>query len=60
MNTQEMRLSRFREERRFRQWWLWLLVGLVAALQWWGFLQQIILGQPWGDRPAPDWMMVLL
>lgn len=48
----------FREEQRFRQLWIWLLIGLVAGLQWWGFLQQIILGQPWGDNPAPDWMMV--
>ena len=48
----------FREEQRFRQLWIWLLIGLVAGLQWWGFIQQIILGEPWGDNPAPDWMMV--
>lgn len=48
----------FREEQRFRQLWIWLLIGLVAGLQWWGFIQQIILGQPWGDNPGPDWMMV--
>lgn len=49
----------FREQQRFRQWWVWLLVLGVAALQWWGFIQQIVLGQPWGDNPAPDWMMWL-
>ena len=53
-------VPRYREEQRFRQWWIWLLIGLLAALQWWGFVQQILLGQPWGDRPAPDWMMILL
>ncbi len=52
-------VSRYREEQRFRQWWIWLLIGFLAALQWWGFVQQILLGQPWGDRPAPDWMMIL-
>lgn len=51
---------RFREEQGFRQWWVLLLIGLVAALQWWGFIQQIVLGRPWGNNPAPDWMMVLL
>ena len=55
-----MKIDSFREEQVFRQWWIWLLIGLVAALQWWGFVQQIVLGQPWGDNPAPDWMMVLL
>lgn len=50
----------FREEQRFRQLWIWLLIGGIATLQWWGFIQQIIFGQPWGDNPAPDWMMWLL
>ena len=50
---------RFHEEQRFRQWWVWLLIGAVAAMQWWGFYQQIVRGRPWGSNPAPDWMMVL-
>jgi hypothetical protein len=49
----------FHEEQRFRQWWVWLLVLGVAALQWWGFVQQILLTRPWGDNPAPDWMLWL-
>ncbi len=53
-------LPRFREEQRFRQPWLWLLILFLVALQWWGFVQQIVMGQPWGNRPAPDWMMVPL
>ena len=56
----QMTLIRFREEQRFRQWWMWLLIGFLVALQWWGFVQQIVLGQRFGDQPAPDWMMVLL
>lgn len=31
----------------------------VAALQWWGWIQQILLGQPFGDNPGPDWMVWL-
>jgi hypothetical protein len=50
----------FREEQAFRRWWLVLIIGGVAALIWWGFVRQIILGEPWGDDPAPDWMMVIV
>lgn len=50
----------FREEQSFRQPLIWLLIVFVAALQWWGFIQQILLGQPWGDRPGPDWLTILI
>lgn len=52
-------ITLFREQQRFRQWWIWLLILGVAALQWWGFIQQIVFGQPWGNNPGPDWMMWL-
>jgi hypothetical protein len=50
----------FREEQKFRQWWVWLLVYGAAALAWYSFIQQIILGQPWGSNPAPDWAVWLI
>lgn len=40
-------------------WWVMLLVLGIAAMLWWGFIQQIVLGRPWGSKPAPDWMMWL-
>ncbi len=49
----------YREEQRFRQVWIWVLILGVAALQWWGWIQQILLGQPFGDNPGPDWMVWL-
>ena len=49
----------FREVQAFTQWWLWIIIIAVAGLQWWGFIQQIVLGQPFGDNPSPDWMMWL-
>ncbi len=42
-----------------RVWWVMLLVLGIAALMWWGFIQQILLGQPWGSNPGPNWMMWL-
>jgi len=50
----------FREAQKFKQWWVWLLVYGGAALTWYGFIQQIILGKPFGTNPAPDWMMWLM
>jgi hypothetical protein len=53
----------FREEQRFRQRWLWvlLLAGLVATLGVFGYgmVQQLLLGQPWGDRPMSDVALTL-
>ena len=50
---------RFREEQRFAQWWIWLLLLALSAFAWWGFYQQIILGQPFGSNTGPDWVVWL-
>jgi len=47
----------YREEQRFRQWWVWILVVGPAALAWWPFVQQILRGENVGQNPAPDWMV---
>lgn len=49
----------YREEQRFRQWWVLLLVLGIAALSWWGFYEQIVRGRPWGNNPGPDWVIWL-
>jgi len=50
----------FREVQRFRQpWILALLLGIVAIFAW-GFVQQIVLGVPWGNNPASDTLMWVL
>jgi len=47
----------FREEQRFRQWWVWVIVVVPAALAWWPFIRQIVQGEPIGHNPAPDWLV---
>ena len=58
--TQEPPPVLFREVQRFKQPWLWIIIYGIAALAWYGFVQQIIFGRPFGSNPAPDWMMWLL
>ena len=50
----------FREVQRLRQWWIWAIMLFVAGLAWWGFLEQIVGGRPFGDRPAPDWVVWII
>lgn len=44
----------FHEVQRLRHWWIWVVVALVFVLAWWSFVQQIVLGRPFGNNPAPD------
>jgi hypothetical protein len=51
----------FREVQRWRDvWWVMVLVFGLAAIQWYGFIQQIVLGQPFGNKPGPDWLVMLI
>ena len=35
--------------------WVYVINVLAVGLGWWAFVQQILLGRPWGDDPGPDW-----
>ena len=50
----------YREVQRFRQPWLWLLIAGIFGVTVWGFVQQIVLGRPFGQNPAPDTMMMVM
>ncbi|HEU4719164.1 MAG TPA: hypothetical protein VFU15_15075 [Bacteroidia bacterium] len=50
----------FSETQRFRQWWIWLSLAAMEAYIIYGFVQQIVLGHPFGSRPAPDWALYIL
>jgi hypothetical protein len=51
----------FREEQKIAKvWWTTLIIAAIAGLMWYGFIQQIILGRPFGTNPGPDWLMWLL
>ncbi|MBU0597919.1 hypothetical protein KKF61_02890 [Patescibacteria group bacterium] len=47
--------NQYREINKTRPWWAYLIITpmFIAAIL--GFIQQILLGQPFGANPAPDW-----
>jgi hypothetical protein len=60
--TENMATS-FKEVQRFNQPWLWSLLLLMLIVEvgvfGYGFLQQLVWGEPWGDRPMSDEMLLL-
>ncbi len=60
MTTNDYDIS-FREEQKMsRLWWATLLVFVSALIPWYSFIQQVIFGRPFGDKPAPDWLLWLV
>ena len=50
----------YKEEQRFRQIWIWILLLLLCGVWIWQLVQQIFMGIPFGDNPAPDFVVVLI
>lgn len=48
----------YEEVQHARQWWLWLIIAGLSALMTWALVQQIVLGEDFGDNPAPDGVLV--
>lgn len=50
--------TQFEEQQKFTQWWLWVIMVLLAALPLYGIYQQIILDQVFGDNPMSDFGLI--
>ena len=50
----------FKEEQKFNQWWLWLILFVMAIIPILGIYKQFILGEPFGDNPMPDGILIAL
>lgn len=50
----------FSEEQRFRQAWIRILVAFVAAVAWYTFIVQVVGGEPVGNNPADDVLVVII
>jgi hypothetical protein len=44
----------FKEEQRFTQWWVWLIIIAVMLIPLYGIVQQFIFKKPFGDKPMSD------
>jgi hypothetical protein len=48
----------FKEEQRFNQPWVWLILVPVSVSVFWifgvAFNKQLVNGEPWGDKPMSD------
>ncbi|MFH1650979.1 MAG: DUF6141 family protein [Chloroflexota bacterium] len=50
----------YREVQHFRQPWLWGLILGIALVGIWSFVQQIMLGRPFGNNPAGDLELIII
>ena len=50
----------YSEVQHFRQVWLWLLLLSIAGVAIYGMVQQLILGKPFGNNPAPDTVLIIV
>jgi hypothetical protein len=59
MQQEKKTASVFREVQRVQQVWIWLIVLFLAGLVWYGFIQQVVMNNPFGTRPAPDSVLII-
>ena len=50
----------FLEKQKFSYVWLWLLLGTITLIPLYGIYKQIIIGEPFGDKPMPDIALILM
>jgi hypothetical protein len=50
----------FKEVQRFKTWWVWLAVAVFNILFIYAIVQQIFLGTPFGPKPAPDYVLIVV
>jgi len=54
----EMKIE-FKEEQKFIQWWLWLILIGIGILPAFGIYKQLIVGENFGNKPMSDLGLIL-
>lgn len=49
----------FKEEQKFTQWWLWLILFGIGVLPIIGIYKQLILGEKFGDKPMSGFGLII-
>jgi len=50
----------FKEEQKFTQWWIWLILIGLGVVSIFGIYKQLILGEKFGDNPLPDIGLIIV
>lgn len=50
----------FKEVQGFKTWWAWLGAVALHVLCLYAIVQQVILGKPFGTKPAPDAVLIIV
>lgn len=51
---------RFNEVQRFKTKWAWLAVVALNIVFIYAIVQQVIIGKPFGSKPAPDYVLIII
>jgi len=49
-----------KETQRFKRWWIWMLLITINGFFIYAIIQQIILGKPFGNKPATNTELILI
>jgi hypothetical protein len=50
----------YNEEQKFNQWWIWLIMLSISGVWIWQMVQQVFMGIPFGNNPAPDLVIIFI
>jgi hypothetical protein len=53
------KMIEFKEEQRFTQWWLWLILLAIGIIPVFGIYEQMINNRQFGDKPLSDSGLIL-
>ncbi len=49
----------YKEEQKFTQVWIWMLLSAVSGIWIWQLIQQVFMGIPFGNNPSSDLIVIL-
>lgn len=55
-----MQPTLFTEKQFMRQWWLMVVLAIPIVLFLWAFIQQTIMGHPFGNQPMSDFSLLIM
>ncbi len=57
--TENKMIIEFKEEQKFRQWWLWTILIGIGVLPIFSIYKQVILGEKFSNKPMSDFCLII-